>query len=138
MNKEEIKPKPHSEEKQLPMTFNSKTFGVDETIYDLVKLLNENYKPTVASCSGHGHQPTSIIFNDDTEMMIMTYEQARKVDKLFPDINGEEKYISKVEVKEEILTRIKLLKEQEEEYQEQFLNKDSISELYELIRTFKL
>ena len=40
--------------------------------------------------------------------------------------------------KEEILTRIKLLKEQEEEYQEQFLNKDSISELYELIRTFKL
>jgi hypothetical protein len=84
-----IKPKSHKEEKQLPMTFNGKTFNVDETIYDLVKLLNDNYKQTVASCSGHGFQPISIAFKDRTEMLIMTYEQARKVDKLFPDINGE-------------------------------------------------
>ena len=81
---------PHKDEKQLRMKFNGKTFLVDETIYELVRLLNEYYKPTVASCSGHGYQTISIIFKDNTEMRIMTYDQARKVDKLFPDINGDE------------------------------------------------
>lgn len=75
-------------EKKLPMTFNGKVFFVDETIYDLVRLLNERYRTTIASCSGHGFQPASIVFNDNTEMRIMTFEQARQVDKLFPDING--------------------------------------------------
>ncbi len=73
-------------EKQKLMEVNGKSFYVDETIYDLVLLLNKHYKPTIASCSGHGNQPASIIFDDETELRIMTYEQARIVDKFFPNI----------------------------------------------------
>ena len=60
---------------------------IDSCIYDLVKLLNKHYKTTIASCCGHGKQPTSIIFSDKSEIRIMTFRQARKVDKLFPPIN---------------------------------------------------
>ncbi len=73
-------------ENQKLMKVNGKSFYVDETIYDLVLLLNKHYKPTIASCSGHGNQPASIIFDDETELRIMTYEQARIVDKFFPNI----------------------------------------------------
>jgi hypothetical protein len=69
------------------MELNGRVFGVDECIYDLVKFLNKYYKPTTASCCGHGKQPGSVIFKDWTEIRIMTFEQARKVDKLFPPIN---------------------------------------------------
>jgi len=74
----------NTKELKLP---NGKIVRVDDCIYYLVKILNENYKATIASCCGHGKQPTSIVFADTTEMRIMTYEQARKVDKLFPPIN---------------------------------------------------
>ena len=65
------------------LKINSKDRSIDNCIYDLVKLLNENYKPTIACCCGHGKQPASIVFNDKSELRIMTFEQARKVDKLF-------------------------------------------------------
>ena len=61
--------------------------GVDSCIAPLVQLLNNIGKETVASCCGHGKQPSSIIFRDNTEIRIMTFEQARIVDKLFPPIN---------------------------------------------------
>jgi hypothetical protein len=60
---------------------------IDSCIYDLVKILNENYKPTIACCCGHGKQPSSIVFNDKSEIRIMTYKQARMIDKLFSAIN---------------------------------------------------
>ncbi len=66
---------------------NGRKVDIDSCIYSLVKILNENYKSTKACCCGHGKQPMSIIFMDDTELRIMTYEQARIVDKLFPPIN---------------------------------------------------
>lgn len=60
---------------------------IDSCIYDLVKLLNKNYKTTIACCCGHGKQPSSIVFEDKSEIRIMSFEQARAVDKLFPPIN---------------------------------------------------
>ena len=72
---------------------------VDSCIYDFVKLLNDNGYQTIASCCGHSKQPTSIMFITDEELpktinkedvkeiRIMTYDQARLVDKLFPPIN---------------------------------------------------
>ena len=70
-----------------PLEIKGKTVFIDNCIFDLVKLLNENYKTTIASCCGHGKQPTSIVFEDESEIRIMTFEQARKVDRLFPPIN---------------------------------------------------
>jgi len=71
--------------KQLKI--NGRIRDIDSCIYDLVKLLNKKYKTTIACCCGHGNQPSSIIFDDETEIRIMTFKQARKVDKLFPKIN---------------------------------------------------
>ena len=73
-----------------PMTINGRVADIDRCIYRLVAALNENHYRTVASCCGHGKQPGSIILDDDREIRIMTYEQAREVDKLFPPINGGE------------------------------------------------
>ena len=69
------------------MLINGKHRNIDSCIYDLVKLLNENYKPTIACCCGHGKQPASIVFKDKTEIRIMTFKQSRKVDKLFSPIS---------------------------------------------------
>ena len=69
------------------LTIKGKLRDIDIEIYNLVKLLNENYKTTIASCCGHGQQPASIVFEDESEIRIMNFEQARKVDKLFPPIN---------------------------------------------------
>ena len=66
---------------------NGKEIVVDMCIYSLIRILNENYKITKASCCGHGKQPISIVFMDDTELRIMSFDQAREVDKLFPPIN---------------------------------------------------
>lgn len=70
-----------------PMSINGKIRDIDDCIFDLVVLLNRYYKTTIASCCGHGKQPTSIAFEDGSEMIILNYKQARKVDKLFPPIN---------------------------------------------------
>ena len=67
-----------------------KKVGIDRCIAPLVKAMNEAGMVTDASCCGHGKQPPSIIFNDgqkEKELRIMTFDQARKVDKLFPPIN---------------------------------------------------
>ena len=70
-----------------PLEIKGKTVFIDNCIFDLVKSLNENYKTTIACCCGHGKQPTSIAFEDGSEIIILNYEQARKVSKLFPPIN---------------------------------------------------
>lgn len=61
--------------------------NIDICIFNLVKLLNKKYKTTIACCCGHGKQPSSIVFEDKTEIRIMSFKQARKVDKLFYKIN---------------------------------------------------
>lgn len=61
---------------------------VDKCIAPLVELLNKNGHKTIASCCGHGNQPSSIILEGGKEIRIMTFKQARKVDKLFPSINA--------------------------------------------------
>ena len=53
-------------------------------------MLNDNGYSTIASCCGHSKQPSSIAFllnGEEKEMRIMTFKQARIVDKLFPPIN---------------------------------------------------
>jgi len=84
---------------------NGKDVSVDSCIANLVKLLNDNYKPTVASCCGHGNQPTRISFRDDTEIFITDYEKAQKISKMFPKISGEEQiktYMTREEVEKSI------------------------------------
>ena len=65
------------------------TVWCDPELVPIVKALNDAGIATVASCSGHGYQPGSVILADGTEIRIFTYEQARLVDKMFPGINGE-------------------------------------------------
>lgn len=66
------------------------TVWCDPEIVDLVKALNDAGISTVASCSGHGHRPGSIILKDGRELIIAKdFDEARKIDDLFPvDING--------------------------------------------------
>lgn len=64
-----------------------KVVGVDACIHGIVQALNEAGVPTVASCCGHGKQPGNIALSDGREIRIMTYEQSRQVDELFPPIN---------------------------------------------------
>lgn len=69
-------------------------FGVpsvwcDKEIAHIVKALNDAGIKTVASCSGHGMRPCSIILENGTELIITTQEQARELDGLWWDINGE-------------------------------------------------
>ena len=67
---------------------NKKEVSVDSCIYYLLKILNENYKSTIASCCGHGKQPTRISFADHTEIFIARdYDEATKISKSFPPIN---------------------------------------------------
>ena len=60
---------------------------IDDCIADLVQLLNDNGYPTVASCCGHGKQTGRISLEHHRELLLVTYEQATKIDKLFPPIN---------------------------------------------------
>ncbi len=61
---------------------------IDSCIYDLVKILNGHGMQTIATCCGHSKQPSSIVLKDGRELRIFdNYEDARKVDKLFPPIN---------------------------------------------------
>ena len=69
------------------LKIKGKVRNIDECLFNLVKLLNENYKSTIACCCGHGKQSGSIVFEDESEIRIMNFKQARKVDKLFPPIN---------------------------------------------------
>jgi len=66
---------------------------VDDCIQDLVRTLNDNGYETIASCCGHGHRPASIILKDNREILIMPFEEARKLDNLWPDTHGKHKGI---------------------------------------------
>lgn len=62
----------------------------DPEIADLVSALNEAGIRTVASCSGHGHRPGNIMLADGRELVIARdFDEARKIDAMFPGINGE-------------------------------------------------
>jgi len=61
---------------------------VDRCISGIVIALNAAGLKTIASCCGHGKQPGVIALRDGREIRIFnTYEDSRKVDKLFPPIN---------------------------------------------------
>ncbi len=62
---------------------------VDACIAPLVQAMNDNGMETVASCCGHGNRPGEIILDDGRSVILCSWEQARKIDKLFPDIHGE-------------------------------------------------
>lgn len=66
------------------------TVWCDPEIVDLVLALNNAGINTVASCSGHGYRPGNIVLCDGRELIIdRSFEEARRIDKLFPGINGE-------------------------------------------------
>lgn len=66
------------------------TVWCDPEIADLVLLLNIGGIRTVASCSGHGHRPGIIVLADGRELIVArNFEEARKIDTMFPGINGE-------------------------------------------------
>ena len=65
-----------------------KNYQVDSCIANIVYALNDIGIGTTASCCGHGRQPGSIILKDGREIRIFkNFDDARKVDKLFPPIN---------------------------------------------------
>lgn len=73
--------------KKVKLT-NGQFVSVDSCIADIIQALNNTGIRTVASCCGHGKQPSSIILADGKEIRIFPdWESARKVDKLFPPIN---------------------------------------------------
>ena len=65
--------------------------GVDSCIAEFVMMLNRNGMETIASCCGHGNQPTSIILRDDTWILFLSREQAEIINSQYPPIMGEEK-----------------------------------------------
>ena len=61
--------------------------SVDKCIAPIVKILNENGFTTIASCCGHGKQPSRISLIDGREIFIAAnYEIAQAVSKAFPPI----------------------------------------------------
>lgn len=67
---------------------DNRIIDVDSCIADLVDALNKCGLKTVASCCGHGKQPGTILLKDGREVRIFSsWEDGRKVDKLFPPIN---------------------------------------------------
>jgi len=63
----------------------------DYCLAPIIKALNEIGLKTIASCCGHLVRPASIILEDNREILIMPYDIARKIDKLWPPINRKEK-----------------------------------------------
>jgi hypothetical protein len=70
------------------MEISGRERAVDSCIAGLVRALNDAGFPTVASCCGHGRQPATIALADGYELRMLTFDQARAVDKMFPPING--------------------------------------------------
>lgn len=67
---------------------DDKTLMVDACIAPIVDALNRAGLKTIASCCGHGKQPSNIVLKDGREVVIAPdYESARVMDKLFPPIN---------------------------------------------------
>lgn len=65
-----------------------RNMGIDHCIIELVERINEAGLETDASCCGHGFQPTRISLKNGAEILVLNFEQAQRVAKLFPDING--------------------------------------------------
>lgn len=63
--------------------------GIDKCIAPLIKALNDKGMETAASCCGHGNRPGSICLKDGREIMIMSFEDARAIDHLWPDIHSQ-------------------------------------------------
>ena len=73
-------------------TYNSKfdklrEIEVDSCIAEFVKMLNENDYETVASCCGHGKQPSRISLRDGRDIFLVSFEEAQEITKVFPSIN---------------------------------------------------
>jgi hypothetical protein len=73
-----------------------KMVGVDSCIVEIVKALNDAGITTIASCCGHGHRTGSIVLADGRELMVTTFDQARKLDNLFPAIDGRHAYADRL------------------------------------------
>ena len=69
------------------LKINGRVRNIDECIFSLIKVLNENGFETVASCCGHGKQPPRISLKDGRELLMFDYDTATKIGKLFPPIN---------------------------------------------------
>ena len=62
--------------------------NVDTCISGAVQALNDAGMKTIASCCGHGKQPSRITLEDGREMFIFKdYETAQKISKMFPQIS---------------------------------------------------
>lgn len=69
--------------------------GIDRCIAPIVKALNAAGLKTLASCCGHGNQPSNIALADGREVVLMPdRETARRVERLFPSICGDEIHVS--------------------------------------------
>ncbi|WP_339862287.1 hypothetical protein [Paremcibacter congregatus] len=79
------------EDEMVPVTLtNCEIAYVDPEVRELVQILNDHGFQTIASCSGHGHRPATIALKDGREILILrNYEEARRLDRLWPDINGD-------------------------------------------------
>ncbi len=67
--------------KQLKI--DSKIIDIDECIFNLVKILNENNFSTVASCCGHDKGIGNIALKDGRELFICPdFKTGRKIDDL--------------------------------------------------------
>lgn len=67
----------------------SKPAAIDRCIAPLVRALNGVGLTTIASCCGHGRQPGRISLAGGREVLIVDYEQAGRIAKLFPPIAAE-------------------------------------------------
>lgn len=73
----------------LTASGKSKLKEIDSCIAELIKTLDAAGIETIASCCGHEKQPGSIVLADGREIKIFSsFNDARKVDKLFPPINA--------------------------------------------------
>lgn len=69
--------------------------GIDEDIRPIVDALNAAGIETVASCCGHTFQPSSVTIRHNgviKVLRLLTYTQARRIDRFFPGVNGERMY----------------------------------------------
>lgn len=65
------------------------TVWCDPCIASLVEALNVVGLKTIASCCGHGRRPSNVILADGREIIVArSFEEARKIDAMFPNING--------------------------------------------------
>lgn len=79
------------ESEMLPVVLTSgKIVYVDPEIQGIIQCLNAGGFETIASCSGHGHRPATIALRDGREILLLrNFTEARSLDTLWPDINGE-------------------------------------------------